>query len=153
MSLKPAERGTTRWSRLPLLIALVGHVGCATTYNVRASAERDLRRRAAFETGCPANQLKLIPLSSEAAVESGSPGLFGDTELETDAYRTLGVSGCGHKGTYVYVAGKGYVLNSTSEAMFTESPSGSRGNPLRYGSTPPPPPAAPPFVPPPVGMP
>ncbi|MBN9159777.1 MAG: hypothetical protein J0I07_02340 [Myxococcales bacterium] len=147
-----AQSGTRRRVILSLGLALLANIGCGPQAYVRDRAERDLRRRAAFETNCPADQLTLTPLSSEMALENGArdPVLGGTTTRETDAPRTMGVSGCGKRGTYIYVAGKGYVLNSSTEEVHTGSQSGSAGNALRPGVIAPTAPS--PSMPPPAGM-
>lgn len=123
---EPTASQTPRWALRSLSIALLANLACGPQVYVRDGAERELRRRAAFETDCPAAQLKLTPLSSEMAIESGAVGpLGGSGSRETDAPRTMGVSGCGKRGTYVYVAGKGYVLNSMSEGVHSDSSRGS----------------------------
>ncbi len=93
-------------------MVLLGNVACGPQVYVRNHAERELRRRAAFETGCPADQLSLTPLSSAMGVES--------RDRSTDTPRTMGVSGCGKRGIYVYVAGQGYVLNAASHKAHTD---------------------------------
>ncbi len=95
--------------QLSVFTAVLGIAACGlNTSYVRVDAERDLRRRASFEMSCPEAQLELTPLTHETAITQAGGS--------TDAPETMGVSGCSKKGTYVYVSGKGYILNSTSDA-------------------------------------
>lgn len=78
------------------VLALLLISGCASFANNKQTA---VRSRATFDLSCPAEQLKLTPLSSEAMERA-----------------TYGVSGCGKKATYVFVPGVGAALNSPVEA-------------------------------------
>jgi hypothetical protein len=88
-----------------LSVVVLGLIACGPGVYVRDHAERDLRKRAAFEMDCVPEELVLTRLSADNAIVTGK---------ESDAPKTIGVSGCGKKGTYVYLADKGYVLNSAS---------------------------------------
>ena len=90
-----------------LSLLLLTTVACGPQFYLRDHAERELRQRASFEMECPSASLQLTPLSSEHATYKGA---------ETDTPKTMGVSGCGKKGTYVYVSEKGYLLNSATNS-------------------------------------
>lgn len=85
-------------SKKVLSIGFMGllFVGCASFANNKRQA---VSAKAAFDLSCPADQLRLSPLSSE--------------NMERATY---GVTGCGKKASYVFVPGAGAVLNSPVEA-------------------------------------
>lgn len=114
------KRSVPSITLLSLSVGVLLTVACGPQVYLRDHAERELRRRAAFETDCPADELTLTPLSSEMATEAAVNPLTGSGTRETDTPRTMGVSGCGKRGTYVYVAGKGYVLDSSSDRVRAE---------------------------------
>jgi hypothetical protein len=95
---------------IPIVLCAAAGSACAPT---RESAERDLRARAAYDLSCPVNKLVFTPMSDDKVVYDGR---------ETDTPKTMGVTGCGHVSTYVWVKDKGYVMNNNTTTTITSSP-------------------------------
>jgi hypothetical protein len=78
--------------------------GCAGWAEIRAGQQVSLRKRAAFDFQCPADQLQLEP------IEDHGPH---------SAPTQYGVAGCGQRGAYIntwpeYESSGNWVLDSTS---------------------------------------
>lgn len=97
------------WKVAALLTTLgLSLTGCASFANTKRTA---VSSKAAFDLGCPAEQLQLTALSSEAMERA-----------------TYGVTGCGKKASYIYVPGGGAVLNSPIEASSVAAADGPKAN-------------------------
>ena len=77
--------------------------GCSPSFPAPTEAFKDPDhggiKRAAYELGCPQDQLEVTDLGSY----------------------TMGVSGCGKKAVYKQIPGAGWVNNSATEAATTKS--------------------------------
>lgn len=99
--------------RSTVLIGLFGlsclaSAGCASFASNKQSA---VRTRAAFDMACPADQLQLVPLTSEA--------------MERASY---GVTGCNKKATYIYMPQTGATLDSPIQAASVAAADGPKAN-------------------------
>jgi hypothetical protein len=92
------------------LVLLLSLAGCGPTIQSGAFtvkkyyAERSfavISNRAAFELGCPKDQLRLVTLNVV-------PDIGGDLPSQ------VGVEGCGQRAVYVQAYGSGWVMNTES---------------------------------------
>ena len=102
-------RGAGR-AQLTLVLSLaVG--GCFRDHRNRAID--DLITRAAFDLDCPVGQLKLVPLGDDRF----------DTDRSVQVSRTMGVSGCERRATYLYDRYTWVMNNGTQQ-----DPPAAKGN-------------------------
>jgi hypothetical protein len=75
--------------------------GCATWGPATETSMQNLRTKASFDLNCPANELQIIHISGQCG---------------TTSYNmcTKGITGCGHRASYLYLSGGSWRLESAS---------------------------------------
>ena len=86
--------------RILLMVLAVATTSCVSAADVIRRDHESIKNQAAFNWECPKDDITLVNLDTSNSLKNST---------------RYGVSGCGHRATYVYASGVGWVANSRSE--------------------------------------